>query len=338
MCGTPNYIAPEVLRKEGHSPASEVWSLGCMIFALLTGSPPFETESVAATYSRIAAGTFSIPSSISEQAASFLTSLLVYQPEQRPSLASLLLHPFMLLPMPSSLPAYALTQAPPSSSSLPTKETPTQFLHCITAALEECLKRKEGERQSPSNQLPVHVTKWADYSTRFGFCSLLSDGTIHVHFVDGTVLSKRGKKVDFKDPSGNISSISSKVETADPKLSNRLRLLGFFSRYLSEKVASLPLPRRKHVKNVELDTGAFVAWRRDDAFVSIQMQGLVQIENLLSGTRFLLWRSEERLSLTIVSASRVETLRLHSVCELRILGLIHESVLPQVRALAGVEI
>ena len=68
------------------------------------------------------------------------------------------------------------------------------------------------------------------------------------------------------------------------------------------------------------------------------MQGLVQIENLVSGTRFLLWRSEERLSLTIVSASRVETLRLNSVCELRILGLIQESVLPQVRVLAGIEI
>ena len=89
---------------------------------------------------------------------------------------------------------------------------------------------------------------------------------------------------------------------------------------------------------MEPDTGEFVAWRRDDAFVSIQMQGLVQIENLLSGTRFLLWRSEERLSLTIVSASRVETLRLNSVCELRILGLIQESVLPQVQALAGVKI
>ena len=89
---------------------------------------------------------------------------------------------------------------------------------------------------------------------------------------------------------------------------------------------------------MELDTGAFVAWKRDDAFVSIQMQGLVQIENLLSGTRFLLWRSEERLSLTIVSASRVETLRLNSVCELRILGLIQESVLPQVQALAVVKI
>ena len=74
MCGTPNYIAPEVLRKEGHSPASEVWSLGCMIFALLCGAPPFETESVASTYSRIAAGNFSLSPSISASAASFLQS------------------------------------------------------------------------------------------------------------------------------------------------------------------------------------------------------------------------------------------------------------------------
>ena len=117
-----------------------------------------------------------------------------------------------------------------------------------------------------------------------------------------------------------------------------MKLLGFFSRYLSEKVASLPLPRRNHVKNVELDTGEFVAWRRDDAFVSTQLQGLVQIENLLSGTRFLLWRSEERLSLTILSASIVETFRLDSICVSRMLGLIQESVLPQVQALAGVEI
>ena len=44
LCGTPNYIAPEVLAKEGHSTASEVWSIGCMVYALLCGAPPFETR------------------------------------------------------------------------------------------------------------------------------------------------------------------------------------------------------------------------------------------------------------------------------------------------------
>ena len=100
------------------------------------------------------------------------------------------------------------------------------FLHCYYADLRE--KELEGEKAKDKE----------DYSTRFGFYSLLCDGAIHVHFVDGSVLSKRGKKVDFKDPSGNISSTSSKVETADPELSKRLKLLGFFSRYLSEKVAT----------------------------------------------------------------------------------------------------
>ena len=68
------------------------------------------------------------------------------------------------------------------------------------------------------------------------------------------------------------------------------------------------------------------------------MQGLVQIENLLTGTRFLVWRPKERLSLTIVSASKVETFCLDSLCESRTLGLIQESVLPQVQALAVVKI
>ena len=163
MCGTPNYIAPEVLRKEGHSPASEVWSLGCMIFALLTGSPPFETESVAATYSRIAAGTFSIPSSISEQAASFLTSLLVYQPEQRPNLASLLLHPFMLLPMPSSLPAYALTQAPPTSSSLPGITWRIKLKTSVSVIRLELLTAANNKSQRLTSTLIFSRTTTTDY-------------------------------------------------------------------------------------------------------------------------------------------------------------------------------
>jgi len=335
MCGTPNYIAPEVLRKEGHSPASEVWSLGCMIFALLCGAPPFETESVASTYSRIAAGTFSLPPSISTPAASFLRSLLAHNPDQRPTLASLLLHPFMLLPTPSSLPSYALTQLPPASDLVQTKETPSQFLQCIISALEECLKRKEGKTQSATNHLPAHVTKWADYSARFGFSCLLSDGTICVDFVDGSMVTKKGKKVEYKDPSGNISNASNLSQVEDELLAKRLKLLGFFSRYLAEKVADHRLPV-KHYKNVELDIGALRAWRRDEEHVSLQLDGLIQVEMLRSASRVLLWRLKGAPSLTIVTDSRVETYQLQLLCDSSILGLINNSVLPQVRSLAGV--
>ena len=44
ICGTPNYIAPEILEgKTGHSYEVDVWSLGVIIYTLLIGKPPYET-------------------------------------------------------------------------------------------------------------------------------------------------------------------------------------------------------------------------------------------------------------------------------------------------------
>jgi polo-like kinase 1 len=54
ICGTPNYIAPEVLEgKQGHSYEVDIWSLGVIIYTLIIGKPPFETTDVKATYNRI---------------------------------------------------------------------------------------------------------------------------------------------------------------------------------------------------------------------------------------------------------------------------------------------
>ena len=64
VCGTPNYIAPEVLagsKGPGHNSASDIWSLGVIIYALLCGEPPFQTDSVEATYSRIRKTDFRFP-------------------------------------------------------------------------------------------------------------------------------------------------------------------------------------------------------------------------------------------------------------------------------------
>lgn len=53
LCGTPNYIAPEILNKKGHSFEVDIWSIGCIMYTLLMGRPPFETSSLKETYSRI---------------------------------------------------------------------------------------------------------------------------------------------------------------------------------------------------------------------------------------------------------------------------------------------
>ena len=53
ICGTPNYIAPEILDGKGHSYEVDLWSLGVIIYTLLVGKPPFQTSDVKATYKKI---------------------------------------------------------------------------------------------------------------------------------------------------------------------------------------------------------------------------------------------------------------------------------------------
>jgi len=53
VCGTPNYIAPEVLEGKGYHFGVDVWSIGVILYTLFYGVPPFETEDANSTYQRI---------------------------------------------------------------------------------------------------------------------------------------------------------------------------------------------------------------------------------------------------------------------------------------------
>ena len=65
ICGTPNYIAPEILdSKIGHSYEVDFWSIGVILYTLLVGRPPFESSEVKMTYKKIRAGVFSFPEHI----------------------------------------------------------------------------------------------------------------------------------------------------------------------------------------------------------------------------------------------------------------------------------
>jgi polo-like kinase 1 len=65
ICGTPNYIAPEILEgKQGHSYEVDVWSLGVIIYTLLIGKPPFETSDVKTTYRRIRMNAYQFPEQV----------------------------------------------------------------------------------------------------------------------------------------------------------------------------------------------------------------------------------------------------------------------------------
>ncbi|KZV22732.1 mitogen-activated protein kinase kinase kinase 1-like [Dorcoceras hygrometricum] len=96
--GTPFWMAPEVVnrRNHGYGRAADIWSLGCTVLEMLTGQIPYShLEGMQALF-RIGRGELpSIPSNLSKDAQDFILKCLQVNPDNRPTAAQLLEHPFI---------------------------------------------------------------------------------------------------------------------------------------------------------------------------------------------------------------------------------------------------
>ncbi|XP_065509750.1 death-associated protein kinase 2-like isoform X2 [Caloenas nicobarica] len=99
LCGTPQYIAPEVINYEPLSSATDMWSIGVITYILLSGLSPFQGETDAETLSNILAGDYEFEercfSQTSEMAKDFIRQLLVKEPGHRMTAAECLVHPWI---------------------------------------------------------------------------------------------------------------------------------------------------------------------------------------------------------------------------------------------------
>jgi len=86
-CGTPGYVAPEVLAQKPYGKAVDVWSIGVISYILLCGYPPFYDENDANLFAQILKGEFEFDSpywdDISEEAKDFIRSLMCVNVEHR---------------------------------------------------------------------------------------------------------------------------------------------------------------------------------------------------------------------------------------------------------------
>ncbi|XP_046390467.1 serine/threonine-protein kinase fused [Ischnura elegans] len=93
--GTPLYMAPELIDERPYDHNADLWSLGCIIYELLVGSPPFCTTSILHLVRLVCHGAIKWPDFISDQCKDFLQGLLQKDPKKRLSWPELLDHPFV---------------------------------------------------------------------------------------------------------------------------------------------------------------------------------------------------------------------------------------------------
>jgi serine/threonine protein kinase len=83
LCGTPEYLAPEVLARKGHGTAVDWWGLGMVLYEMLTGLPPWYTRNRQELFARIREAPLEIPKYLSPEAASLIQLLLHREPDKR---------------------------------------------------------------------------------------------------------------------------------------------------------------------------------------------------------------------------------------------------------------
>ncbi|KAM4691972.1 aurora kinase A [Rhinophrynus dorsalis] len=96
LCGTLDYLPPEMIEGRMHDEKVDLWSLGVLCYEFLVGKPPFETETHQETYRRISKVEFQYPPFVSEGARDLISKLLKHNPNQRLPLQDVLEHPWIV--------------------------------------------------------------------------------------------------------------------------------------------------------------------------------------------------------------------------------------------------
>jgi polo-like kinase 1 len=347
LCGTPNYIAPEILDRKcgGHSYEVDVWSIGCIMYTLLFGRPPFETSSIDSTYRRIRNNEYHMSSSanVSEPARDLIRWMLAAKPSDRPTMEQIIGHTFFGGYTPDSLPVSSLTKVPSfpagavsagavasralggrtalgsvdvnspaatsggtkkkaySKPSMPVAPASKYTTHPASAdrdhslqAVLHSLQKLVGEqaRAAPSAiPKPVSesvaatstwISKWVDYSNKYGLGYQLSDGSVGVLFNDSTkmVLSADQSKIESIERSAAGHVVTHLTLTDFPAtLTKKVTLLKYFQSYMNKNLLNggngSPTPADTSKRDDMMHVKKWI--RTSQAIVFRLSQGVIQI-------------------------------------------------------------
>uniref|UniRef100_A0A667X5X1 Serine/threonine-protein kinase PLK n=1 Tax=Myripristis murdjan TaxID=586833 RepID=A0A667X5X1_9TELE len=339
ICGTPNYLSPEVLNKQGHGCESDIWALGCVMYTMLLGRPPFETTNLKETYRCIREARYSLPSSLSPQAKQLIANLLAKTPEDRPHLDHILRHDFFTQGFsPERLPPSCCHSAPDFHVSSPAKSffkkaaaalfggkrDKVKYYETLTdtvaSVLRGCLENMPKADDIPKGSGSCNlqwVTKWVDYSNKYGFGYQLSDHTVGVLFNNGTHMSllpdrKYVLLCAFTVVTLGHCSVFPTCEVPEHFV-GQVTVLKYFSHYMEENLmdgGDLVSMTDAHMPRLYL-----LQWLKSDrALMMLFNNGTFQVNFYHDHTKIILCCQKEDYMLTYINEDRVsKTFKLNSL-------------------------
>ena len=275
VCGTPNYIAPEVINGISHSYEVDVWAVGIIIYILIIGKPPFETNDIKLTYNKIKEVDYTFPEGekISYPAMNLIRKILVRDPDKRPSYDEILMDDFFNqgAAIPKLMPLASLA-CPPTLDYIK-KFIPNADENGICTLykneINENDKKKElniknnndnnnkneastkdesnkeenkvEEKKEKLKGAELFVTKWVDYSSKYGLGYLMSNGFIGVFFNDCTkmIFNPRTNRLSFIDRKTSQEKdmvYCFDLKGAPKELQKKIFIFEQFKKYFEEEV------------------------------------------------------------------------------------------------------
>uniref|UniRef100_A0A4W3I3X9 Serine/threonine-protein kinase PLK3 n=1 Tax=Callorhinchus milii TaxID=7868 RepID=A0A4W3I3X9_CALMI len=360
ICGTPNYLAPEVLNKQGHGPEADVWSLGCVMYTMLFGRPPFETTDLKDTYRCIRTVEYTMPSTSSVAAKNLVASILRKDPEHRPTLDEIINHDFFTKGfIPDVLHSSSCLMVPDLSVPAPTKSllkkiTETFFGRkkskatsgllkansvsfaaaedSITARraaesamhiLKSCLSNMPSPKKNPIGH-SIHrttpfiwVTKWVDYSNKYGFGYQLSNRTIGVLFNDGTHMSLSADRRNVYYYLNNSQHFSFSASAIPEQLANQMKVVQYFATYMEEHLMEGGDLART-AEDCHDPSLFLLQWiKTDHSLLMLFNNGTLQVNFYQDHTKLILCKPEHSHLLTYINKDRVAcTFKLDTIAEI----------------------
>ena len=103
VCGTPIYLAPEIIKEEGHDEKVDIWCIGVLCFELITGNVPFQGSDIDTLKDNILHLKIAWPKDINIDAKNLIKKILKSDPSSRISLEEMLQHPFFTKYFPNAV-------------------------------------------------------------------------------------------------------------------------------------------------------------------------------------------------------------------------------------------